>query len=179
MPTRLHLIGRSFGRWTVLSLGTRGANNAIRYLCECRCGTFRLVASKSLVAGESRSCGCARQETFTSATHRATRRGASEKEVALYNARKNMLQRCFNPHHPQWKHYGGRGITVCAQWSLSFTFFWRDMQSTRGPGLSLERLDNNGPYNRENCEWTTQLRQVHNRRPNGNGRHAEPAEEPF
>lgn len=110
----------------------------------------------------------------TATLHGAARRmGVTDKERALYVAWGNMTQRCFNPQNPAFKHYGGRGIVTCSSWTF-FALFWRDVQSSWFPGGTLERTDNELGYNRQNCEWTTQHAQVHNRRPNG--KHAE---EPF
>jgi len=138
-----------------------------------------LIPSKSLIAGESKSCGCSRKEAFTCRTHGATGKGASTKERTLYNTWRNMKARCFRPWRPQFKHYDRRGIVTSAQWSVSFAFFWCDMEATWTPGLSLERLNNNGPYNKSNCQWATPHDQVRNRRPNGNGKHQIAVDEPF
>lgn len=73
-----------------------------------------------------------------------------------------MRARCGNPQHPAWKDYGGRGIKVCDRWSV-FESFLEDM-GARPPGLTLDRLDNDGNYEPGNCAWRTQADQVHNRR---------------
>jgi hypothetical protein len=73
-----------------------------------------------------------------------------------------MLQRCFNPKATGYKHYGGRGITVCERW-LSFANFLADM-GPRQAGYSIERNNVNGSYEPDNCEWIPLADQPKNRR---------------
>jgi hypothetical protein len=73
-----------------------------------------------------------------------------------------MLYRCNNPRAKPYPRYGGRGITVDPRWAR-FENFLADM-GHRPEGLSLERIDNDGPYAPTNCEWTTPLMQAQNRR---------------
>lgn len=93
-------------------------------------------------------------------THGNRRHGMSE--TPEYYAWNNMLQRCYKPHNPKYRDYGGRGISVCPEWH-TFENFYRDM-GKRPVGLSLDRIDNNGNYSKENCRWTTGSEQVANSR---------------
>jgi hypothetical protein len=75
-----------------------------------------------------------------------------------------MLERCRNPNHPQWKNYGGRGITVCDRWKRDYLAFEADMGVRPQPFLSIDRINNDGNYEPGNCRWATQSQQNSNQR---------------
>ena len=155
----IDLAGERLGRWTVLApQPQRNSSRQVLWLCRCDCGTERVVLGRNLRDGSSTSCGCAHREA---AAKRATRHGLSRSRA--YRCWLSMKQRCFNPDHIGYVYYGGRGISVHEDW-LSFEKFFADMLDPP-PGLSIDRIDNDGNYEPGNCRWATPAMQIANRRP--------------
>ena len=154
---RQDLVGKRFGRLIVVSFAGRKATNA-RWNVQCDCGVEKVVYAHSLIGGRTQSCGCLRHEV--NSRNPALLRKSDE----LYPIWRGMIARCTNKNNSAWHRYGGRGITVCAEW-LDFEAFRRDM-APRPPGLQLDRTDNNAGYSRENCRWVTPKENCRNRRDN-------------
>lgn len=154
-PTENLAEGQRRGRWTLIQ-----ASGRKYWRCRCECGTEKLVETRYLKNGQSRSCGCYLSDLFRQL---ATTHGKSF--TPEYGVWRSMLSRCFNPKTISYPNYGGRGISVCERWH-KFEDFFADVGSRPRKGMTLERRDNDGNYEPSNCYWATGTEQHNNKRTN-------------
>jgi hypothetical protein len=125
-----------------------------------------VVRSSSVRSGRIRSCGCLRQETTQQRSLKHGMASRGKERSPEYRAWCAMLQRCYNPNNRAYARYGGRGVQVCDDWILSFDAFLSDMGCRPSSAHSIERLDNDGGYDKDNCVWATREEQQRNNRRN-------------
>jgi hypothetical protein len=156
MGSSIDLTGKSFGAWTVLGRGEKAGNSPqIAWLCRCECGTERSVVSQPLRTGKSVSCGCKKSGLIAKARTQHGRAGTK-----AYQVWGDMVRRCTSPKCGNWPNYGGRGIKVCPEWLLFEN--WNADMGDPPPGMTLERINNDGNYERSNCKWATVAEQNRN-----------------
>lgn len=155
--------GQVFGSLTVLWPSQR-SNSARKFVvCRCECDVFRHVDESQLRCGKTKSCGCYKVTKLLSrsTTHRNAPRSGLSREYVTWAA---IIQRCTNPKNPNFKTYGGRGIFVTERWLGSFKNFLADMGHRPSPKHSIDRIDNDRGYCKENCRWATHQEQCQNKR---------------
>jgi hypothetical protein len=158
--------GDKYGRLTVISEAERYhapcGQSPRQVVCRCECGQIVTVRTSSVRSGLTVSCGCAQREAAARSGRNSATHGMEG--TPTYKAWSAMKERCLNPSHAFYRHYGGRGIAVCDKW-LKFENFLEDM-GERVDGLTLDRIDNNGDYEPGNVRWATWSDQNCNRRNN-------------
>ncbi len=152
---QLKLLGRKFGKLTVIGQAQNGPKGHTMWHVLCECGSSLTLPS---TITKYRSCGCSR------ITHRKFVDARHTNPDGVYYCWVQMITRCENPAATSYKYYGALGITICERWRRSFADFAADM-GPRPPGTSLDRYpDNTGNYEPGNVRWATQREQVRNRR---------------
>lgn len=148
------MVGKQYGRWNVLSVNGVDKNNRVLLNCKCSCdnNTIKVVEASSLKNGKTISCGCYQKEVVSIINTKY-----KILNPQIYRAWINIKQRCGNKNNPNYNDYGGRGITICEEWDLSFEKF-QEWSVNNGfqKGLEIDRNDFNGNYEPDNCQWIAQ-----------------------
>lgn len=155
--------GVIFGRLTVIGLAEirvrLSGNEDPFWACRCDCGNTTVVSASNLATGASKSCGCLSKEI---SGERFKTHGMSD--YPEYTIWKSMISRIENMRNKQYKDYGGRGIKIHPEWRASFAIFIRDMGRKPSLSHSIERKNNDGDYEPDNCIWIEFKKQSRNKR---------------
>lgn len=168
-PRRNNLAGNKYGRLTAISVDHISTGGSAYWRCLCECGNHKIVKASHLKSGAVKSCGCLAREASskTAKEHLAGRYCARTHgctNTRLFRIWMAMRRRCSYVKAINYSRYGGRGITVCKEWEESFDSFknWA-LSNGYSDNLSIDRINNNGIYEPNNCRWSIATVQGNNR----------------
>lgn len=161
-------IGKKFGRLTVIEelpvYISESGYKVKKCLCICDCGKKKTIRLYDLTSKKTKSCGCIQKEKVG-----ARNRTHGKSKTRLYHTWFDMKHRCTKSINPEYKNYGGRGISVCEEWinENGFTNFenWA-LRNGYKENLSLDRINNDLNYSPDNCRWVDRVTQQRNRTDN-------------
>ena len=151
------LTGQKLNKLIAISFVSKDSSNNARWLFKCDCGNTVECRGSEVSRGTTKSCGCLVSEKTkeSNTTHNMSR-------TRTYKTWISMRSRCNNPTDKFYESYGARGIAVCKEWNESFEAFYNDM-GEQPEELSIDRIDNNKGYSRDNCRWATSETQQRNK----------------
>ena len=159
----LDFIGKKFHRLLILGITARHdnpKNGRVAWAdCKCDCGLSFTTRLASIKNNMTKSCGCLQKELVT--THGYSKHERTE-SLCLYQIWSGIKQRCFNKNTRDYFRYGGRGILMSSEWKDSFNTFLKDMGPRPSNKHSIDRIENNQGYSKDNCRWADKKQQAQN-----------------
>lgn len=161
-------IGLRYSRLITVRVFDR-QNGHVRWVCRCDCGKQHVAKLIHLRNGLIQSCGCYNREKTIrlNTTHGQALSVDAGGCTPEYTAWRGMKERCHNQNNSHYHNYGGRGISVCAEWRDNFEAFFAHLGPRPSPNYSVDRIDNNRNYEPGNIRWATVRQQALNKQASG------------
>lgn len=147
--------GMIFGDYLVIGFSHKTERNLNYWFCRCKCGNLKCIAATQLTRKERPARQCS---SCSRSTH-------GKSHTRVHKIWEGMIARCNKEDHKSYSRYGARGISVCQRW-MKFENFLEDMGEPPTSKHTLERIDNDKNYEKENCEWKTMTEQNRNKSTN-------------
>ena len=151
-----------------MMFSTENSKKKSRYgLYKCGfCGTEAKIVMAQVKRGHTKSCGCYGKQNAKNGTNKKH----NLCNTRIYGIWKAIKGRVLNPKYKTYKYYGGRGITICDEWKNDFkSFYGWAMSNGYSDELTIDRIDNDGNYEPNNCRWVTKnIQNRHKRIPKNN-----------
>lgn len=150
MSIKIDLTDKVYGRLTVLSEAYSDGKH-LYWNCKCDCGNEIIICGDSLKRGLTKSCGCFNSEQVKKRSYKH-----GESKTRLYHIWQQMIYRCENPNATGFEYWGGKGISVCAEWRNNYKAFrfW-SLNNGYSDDLEIDRINPDKNYEPSNCQWIT------------------------
>ena len=161
------LTDQKFGRLTAIKISDPDTKGRRNWVCACNCGNTIITAATHLKKGHTKSCGCLRRESgrFHAARVHKSNVTHGKSKTLLYKVCVNMMSRCNNPRTEGYCSYGGRGIKFLFESAAeAMEYITSELGQRPGKSHSIDRINNEGNYERGNLRWATPSEQGFNRR---------------